>query len=224
MIQLVPFVLAGAAAWLFALNRASVETAPLISTVAGTTKKSKMGNIFSTYGNILSSLAAEIGIPVSTAAAVLAVESNGTGFGKNNRLIIRFEPATFRKYTNQTVADTHKNQDAEYAAFENAKYIDENAAFMSISMGLAQIMGFNHKMVGYSSPHEMFDDFSSSSDAQITAMFRFIQKKPVCLKAAKSDDFAAFAHGYNGSGYAANKYDTKISSAKQAFTDATGIV
>ena len=46
-------------------------------------------------------------------------------------------------------------QDAEWAAFEMARRLDETAAMRSISMGASQIMGFNHAAIGYASAREM---------------------------------------------------------------------
>lgn len=223
--MLVPLVLTGVGAWLFALTQANDETAPLLLLIPGKTIKSKMGNIYNTYGPMILSGAEKIGISASTGASIIATESSGKGFGKDGRMIIRFEPKTFNKYVpGSNVPDTHKNQSAEYDAFTVAKNINENAAYNSISMGLAQVMGFNHKTLGYATPQLMFDDMQSGVGPQIEGMFKFIGAHSNLVNAAKNNDFATFAHGYNGPGYAANKYDVKLASAKQAFIDATGIV
>ncbi len=222
--MIVQAVLSGTALICFLLTRGKDPTLPLIQQVYGGTLTQKMASIHAAYKQSLSYWSAKTGIPQSMSAAILAIESSGNGFAKDGRLIIRFEPHIFYGYTGQTVADTHKNQSAEYDAFSIAKSINENAAYLSISMGLAQVMGFNFKSVGYTSPKEMFNAFQADVTEQIAAMFKFIVNKAVCLNAAKINDFASFARGYNGSGYAKNKYDTKIADAKAAYTAATGIV
>ena len=54
----------------------------------------------------------------------------------------------------------HVNADGEWSVFEFARTFDDDAAKLSISMGLPQIMGFNYRSVGYESVDAMFDAFS----------------------------------------------------------------
>lgn len=199
------------------------ETAPLIEVVGGKNLTEKMRSIWNAYGKYLKESAERLGIPVSTCAAILAIESSGNGFSKSGRMIIRYENHWFKKITGgKTVDFSHKNQDAEWAAFEKARAIDEDAAFRSISMGIAQVMGFNYKSLGYKSPKEMFIAMQSGIGPQIDAFFKFVENKKPCLKAARESDFASFAYNYNGSGYKKNKYDEKMANAKQAFINAMG--
>lgn len=215
--MIIPLILSAISGSLWLYGQNSAETAPLLTLVKGTTLSAKMQNIYIQYKQALIDGAESIGIPVSTAAAIMATESSGKGFGKDGRMIIRFEPAKFKHYSNgSSVPYSHVNQSKEYQSFNAAKEIDENAAYLSISMGLAQIMGFNYKTLGYSSPKAMFNDFHSSVDKQILGMFKFIGHSQKLVNAAKDNDFATFAHGYNGPGYKANNYDVKIANAKAA--------
>ena len=155
---------------------------------------------------------------------MLAVESNGNGF-VNGRLTIRFEPHIFRRYSSGSVVGNHNGQNGEYSAFETAKAIDRNAAFMSISMGAAQIMGFNHARVGYPSAEAMFNAFADPETghaAQIRAMFKFIATNPTLLRAAQHKDWATFARYYNGAGYANHNppYDERLRRAYWAALNA----
>jgi hypothetical protein len=197
---------------------------PLSSTAKGLSLQAKMKSINDIFGAVLLSEANKIGIPVSTAAAILAVESSGKGIGSDGKLLIRFEPGIFKKYTNIAVVASHKNNAAEHQTFTEACKLDKEAAYKSISMGIGQVMGFNAKRVGYANAEEMFNTFGQSLEAQIAAVFKFIATDSKLLDAAKTDDFATFAYKYNGSGYAANKYDVKLADAKKSFVSATGIV
>ena len=215
---IIPLIALGAGVWLLL---PAEETAPLISQVKGLTTSGKMASIWSAYGNIIKPLAEEFGIPISTCAAILSIESSGNGFAKDGRLLIRFEPAYFKGFTGQVIPATHKNQQAEWDAFNAAKAIDETAALKSISMGCGQIMGANYKMIGYNSVQDMYNDFNSGIAPQIRGFFNFV-KSAKLIDAAKNNDFLTFARKYNGPGQ--KGYDTKIASAKDAFTKATGIV
>ena len=93
----------------------------------------------------------------------------------------------------------HTDQANEWAAFQVARTLDDEAALSSISMGAPQIMGFNHATVGYSSPQAMFTDFSSGARPQIASLFRYMQQNRL-VQAVRNQDFLAFARAYNGIG------------------------
>ena len=173
--------------------------------------------IYQKHHEFLKQQSSQLGIEVEVAAAILITESSGSGYGADGKLKIRFEPHIFKGYTGKTVSDTHESQAEEYRAFEQAKKIDETAAYKSISMGAAQIMGFHHKTIGYDTPQEMFDAFQASEQKQLMGMFGFIQAHPNLIKAAKNHDWETFARGYNGPGYKANSYDTKLASYFEAY-------
>ncbi len=204
---------------IYMIRKGLSDTAPLINSpmVSGSTKSAKMASIKKAYGPMLRKYAGQIGIPESVAAAILAIESSGNGFAKDGRIIIRYEPHIFERYTGLTSKAKRAGQSAEYGNLERAIQLDENGAYLSISMGIGQIMGFNHKIVGYSSPKKMFEAFSVSIEPQIAAMFKFIANKKSILEAAREGDFARFAHGYNGPGYRANKYDTKMAELEKIY-------
>jgi hypothetical protein len=159
------------------------------------------------------------GIPPAVALAIADVESGGSsGFAKDGRMIIRFEPHIFDNY-NQTPVETKRGgQSAEWGNYERAAKIDTTAAKKSISMGMFQVMGFNHKVVGFPTVDAMFDAYSKSQDAQILGFFEFCSKvsgderqggPQIKLdKAAREGNFLAFARGYNGRGQ--KGYDVKM--------------
>jgi len=73
-------------------------------------------------------------------------------------------------------------------------------------MGMSQVMGFNHALIGYDTVHEMFDRFAADTRCQVLGMFDFIRghgdTSPM-LEALRVRDYEAFATGYNGNGQAA---------------------
>lgn len=156
---------------------------------------------------LISQLAAQRGIKPSVALAVMQVESGGIPFADDGRMIIRFEPAKFRKYTKKltgktsSVARNGGSQKEQYLSLARARHINDTAALMSISMGSAQIMGFNHKRVGHSTPQSMWAAFNTSEANQIRGFFSFVDTDKGLLKAALSQDFQTFARKYNGAGY-----------------------
>lgn len=85
--------------------------------------------------------------------------------------------------------------DLQYLAIEYAEKIDKEAAYSSFSMGVGQIMGFNHEYAGYESAEEMFKDMSQGYSYQIEGMIRY-------LKALKYDEksLSDFFEDYNGDG------------------------
>jgi len=152
-------------------------------------------------------LAAQRGIPEAVALAIFKIESGGKAFGKDGRMIIRYEPHIFAKYSPTRVEATRGGQAAEWDNFARASAVDPQAAKLSISMGAAQVMGFNHKMVGYPTVEAMFDALSKSEEAQIVSFFDFVKARGI-ENAARNGDWTAFARAYNGAGQ--QGYDTMI--------------
>ncbi len=185
--------------------------------------------IWNKYGGVLEPLSAKIGIDKAVAVAVIAVESGGSGLGPDGRMIIRFEnhlfwtywgkanPAgynqhfvfdqntswkghKYRPQPNGPWLEVHQNQNSEWAAFNFASTIDAGAAKKSISMGLVQIMGFNHRAIGYASPDAMFAAFAADEKFQLLGFFNFVKNDQRQINALRNRDFVGFARIYNGPG------------------------
>ena len=166
-------------------------------------------------------------IDPNVALAILDVEAGGEGF-VDGKLTIRFEAHIFqRELRNEArfrqafqiaddkpwanpqwmkdstgdLAQIHTgNQRTEYRALELASQIDAEAAYRSISMGIAQIMGFNHARAGYESAEAMYADFSKSEAAQVLGFFNFVQSDPVLIRAIRERNWRGIARLYNGAG------------------------
>ncbi len=106
------------------------------------------------------------------------------------------------------------SQTARYALLERAAQINREAAYESASWGLGQVMAANWKELGYKSASEFVADARSGVAGQVRVMIRFIVKNGL-VKSLNVLDFATFARRYNGPGYKANKYDTKMAAAEK---------
>ncbi len=204
------------------------------------------GTIWNTYGGLLSALSGALGIDPAVAVAVFAIESGGQAFGSDGRLLIRFENHLFhdfwgrsntakfnehftfsqtqrwsghqwRPHPNAPWVDFHGLQSREWEVFEFARALDETAALKSISMGAPQIMGFNHDIIGFASPQDMFHLFAASDREQVVSFFDFVRSVAVgAVPALRNRDFRGFAVFYNGSGQAEH-YGNLMKSAFDAF-------
>ncbi len=81
--------------------------------------------------------------------------------------------------------------------------------YRSMSMGLGQVLGVNYKVVGASSPQEMF---TSPLEQQVLFVARFLAKRSSIVSKLNptSDDFHKLSRYYNGSGYKAHHYHESL--------------
>jgi hypothetical protein len=136
----------------------------------------------------------------------IEVESGGTGFGKDGRLLIQFEPHYFKRkepFAPSGAWSINKVdvQSKEWIAFNNAFAIDKDSAMESTSIGLPQIMGEHWKRLGYHSVSEMWQDFEKSEYNQVAALVRFINSDNRLMAALKSKNWDKVATIYNGAKY-----------------------
>lgn len=207
-------------------------------------EQTMISNIWRQFGDQITTLAVGLGIDPGVAVAVLAAESGGVGHAADGRMIIRFENHLFYSEwgkANQAAFDQHfrfdptvtwqghqwnpgdgnwrtvhtGSQSSEWDVFTFARSLDERAAMSSISMGTAQIMGFNFGAIGYPSVQAMFTAFQSDLRNQVQGFFDFVRSKGA-VEAIRKQDFRAFATIYNGPGQAAN-YETIIRSRLATF-------
>lgn len=197
------------------------------------------------FGGLLGELAGEIDIEPDAAAAVLTIESSGTGmtslgpvirfenhvffdqWGKSHpaRFDDHFRPRTgsvdhmWRRSTGDPFRAVHVgSQDSEWEVFTFARSLDGSAATNSISIGLAQIMGFNAGRVGYESAEQMlaaFSDPATGVASQIVGFFDFVVSADLSA-AIRARDWDRFAIVYNGAPPGSDKmrdYSSRMQSA-----------
>ena len=173
----------------------------------------------------LPTLGARIGVGEDELHAFLDVETRGSGFDSQGRTIILFEPHVFYRNLSGDKRARAVREGLAYAKWGQAPYpkdsyprllkaiaIDETAALKSASWGLGQIMGGNHIAAGYDTVQDMVTAFAADEENQLAAAVNFIKANHLDDE-LRRHDWAGFARGYNGPGYARNKYDVKLAEA-----------
>ena len=181
-------------------------------------------------------VADDLNVEVPAIKAVYEVESRGKGFQSNGDPKILFEGHIFWRELkkrdinpenhvagNENILHQKWTKDYyrenQYDRLNKAKKINEEAALASASWGTFQIMGFNYKACGYPSV-KAFVDASYVSEGEHLKAFGGFVKSANLVRHLQSKDWAAFAKGYNGPGYAQNKYDEKLAAAYEKYKNA----
>lgn len=173
-----------------------------------------------------------LGVEAAALKSVIDVECPKPGFDDEGRPTILFEPHIYYKYLTRANIITKRDQlqtlfpDMVSRTWDRSLYnvrpshdklavasvLNWDAAHMACSWGKGQVMGFNWQDLKYPSLKAFVDAMHESEAAQIDAMCRFITVNGL-VSAMKNHDWAGFALRYNGEGYKANKYDTKLAAA-----------
>lgn len=171
--------------------------------------------------------AQKLNAEVAAIKAVAEVESRGNGFYPDGFPVILFERHIFRRETNGKFNSTHAHLSGKagnYGAagqnqrnkFNEAFALNPIAAMKSCSWGKFQIMGFNHKVCGFDTVGEFVDAMKVSEGEHLQAFVNFVIGNGLADE-LRSKQWAKFARGYNGAGYAKNKYDIKMATAYKKF-------
>lgn len=164
--------------------------------------------------------------------AVVEVEASGKGFiGDVPKILyephIMYRLLTKKNYITirNNLMKAHPNlcyprwgtykygaESIQHRRLEIASQFNRDTALESCSWGLGQVMGFHWKSLGYESLQAFINDMYESEAKQLEAVIRFIKVNGLLL-ALKNKDWVKFAKGYNGSGYAKNKYHIKLANA-----------
>lgn len=186
----------------------------------------------------LSLLACKYGLTLAHVQTIHTVEAAGAGFLSNGHPKILFERHWFSKYTGGVYDVSHpdisnkarggyKGGTAEWGRFDKAAKLNEgkhrDAAIMSTSWGVGQVMGSHWKDLGFKDPQAFLTENFKSEAAQFEIMLRFISmpKNAGMYAALKAKKWATFAKLYNGPKYAENEYDIKLAAAYQKHSGAT---
>jgi hypothetical protein len=176
--------------------------------------------------------AKDTGLEPALIYTVLSVESSGKGFGPEFKPIILFEghvfwknlktkgidPAQFAtqhpdivypKWTRKYYSST---QQGEHARLDKAMLIDREAALMSASWGLFQILGENFSAAGFSSVEEFVSAQEKSELEQLKSFIQFIKSQKL-ISYLEKHNWREFAKRYNGPGYEANHYHLRLEEA-----------
>lgn len=170
-------------------------------------------------------VADRLGCEWEAVAAVAQVESGPLGgFAADGRPIILFERHLFSAKTHRAYDATHPNvsnktaggyprsQADRWAQLAEAYSLDPEAALQSASYGRFQVLGQNYPNLGFANAHQYVSKLATSEKDQLEAFEGFVKFNDLS-GALKTKNWAQFAAGYNGPGYAANQYDQKMASA-----------
>lgn len=174
--------------------------------------------------------ATELQIEVAAIKAVAEVESRGAGFLSDGRPKILFEAHKFSKYTGHKYDVSHPNISSlkwnkslykggvkEYDRLNEAIALDKIAALKSASWGKFQVMGFNAIDCGWTDVEAFVADMYKDEGEHLRAFLGFVKANNL-IKYLQTKDWAKFAFGYNGAGYAENKYDKKMQEAYEKYS------
>lgn len=175
--------------------------------------------------------AEKLGVEPCALKAVCEVESSGNGFLPSGRPKILFEGHKFWEQLKKHGLDPaalaakhpniiypkwdkkqYKGGEKEHDRLNEAKSIHKEAALCSASWGTFQVMGFNYSLCGYKNVFAFVEAQEKDAESHLDACCRYITAMKL-TQHLKNKNWAAFAKGYNGSGYAQNKYDQRLKTA-----------
>ena len=174
-------------------------------------------------------VADELGVELAAMKAVAEVEASGGGFDKEGRPKILFEGHIFWRRLkaqgidpaplvpgNENVLHSKWTRqyyrEDQYERLEKARTINEDAALEAASWGMFQVLGQNWEQLGYASAKAFVELMYKSEGEHLRSFARFVKANNL-VQHLKNLDWAKFARGYNGPGYAQNKYDTRMAAA-----------
>lgn len=103
------------------------------------------------------------------------------------------------------------------AVIAKARAIDEEVANQSASWGVGQTMGFLYPELGFDSACAMVDHMTGNVAGQIECMIAELKNKRL-IGPLNAGDWKTVARIYNGPGYAANRYDTRLADADKRWS------
>ena len=171
--------------------------------------------------------AARLGIDGPTLMAVRRVEA-GTleGFTADGRPVIVFEGREFARLTKGRFNGSHPQLTSPrpqsglgngggWKSLTEAYALDPDAAYAATSFGVFQIIGFNHRRVGFDTVGEYARFVSRSEANQVEVWARFLESQGM-LESLRKHDWASFSRRYHGRPAASNQYAARLAAAYTA--------
>lgn len=175
--------------------------------------------------------AAALDVEVAAIRAVAEVEAAGSGFLPDGRPQILYEAHVFHRLsggrhaaardTNGVALSVPSWDRRLYGAagahqhdvrLAGAAALDWGAAHRAASWGLFQILGSNHAAAGHRTIEAFVAAMKAGAGPQLDAFVAFIKANRLDGH-LRTHNWAGFARAYNGPGFAANQYDSKIAAA-----------
>lgn len=166
-------------------------------------------------------------------AAAFVEGGRGSGYDASGRPLVLFEPHVFSRRTNRRYDDSHpaisypamdsrrypRTQDERWVQVEAAYELAPNEALESTSWGAFQLMGYNYPGAGFDTVQAFVTALSTSPQEQLAAWARWLTANGL-VDELQRKDWAGFARGYNGPGYAASNYDQRLADEYARLTTA----
>lgn len=176
-----------------------------------------------------------IGVGEDEVHAFMEVEAANSGFDRQGRPKMLFEPHVF--YRNLSGAERNRAEAAgvayrgwksgaypsdSYPKMEIAYAINPEAALKSASWGRTQVLGENHKIVGYATAHEMVQAFMDDEENHLEALIEFViannidddlRRLAALDRATVPSDCETIVRVYNGPGYREHNYHGRLAKA-----------
>ncbi len=153
----------------------------------------------------LDAAARDLGVEPAALRAVAKVESAGSGFGPEGRMLILFEPTVFSGLTNHRFDTSHpdlsstdlrsaqlgRTQDERWSILRRAYALDPAAALSATNWGLFQQPGFSFAGGGFTTVFDFVTKIAESEAAQLSAYQALITARGA-TEALKTKNWAAF--------------------------------
>lgn len=173
-------------------------------------------------------VAASLGIEPAVVCAVDVVETGGVGGFLSDgsgrpRILVEahlFSAATGRRWdaSHPGISSPTWNRAlyrggaAEYLRLAEAIDLDRDAALKATSWGRFQILGGNHRMVGFDDVDGFVAAMADDEDNHLEAFAEFCRTAHL-VDALRDRDWESFARRYNGPHYAKNRYHLRLAAA-----------
>jgi N-acetylmuramidase/Putative peptidoglycan binding domain len=179
-----------------------------------------------------------INVEYAALRAVIEIEAAGSGFIADGRPTILYEAHVFHRLTGGRYVSSRDRHGValsvaiwnkslygaggahQWERLEDAAKLDWDAAHQACSWGAGQILGTNHVTAGHPTITGFVEAMKSGAPAQLDAMVAFLKSNRLDVP-LRAKNWAAFAKGYNGPGYAQNAYDTKLAAAYRKWSSAS---
>jgi hypothetical protein len=184
---------------LFGPASVPVSAPPGPPLVGRTLIERNVANLWNHYGAAIYRQAQVCRVPAATALAVFLVESNMAYDPKTGLVIIRFEPHIFQRKSGVSVPYRRGGQQDEWQNLARAYDLHAEAALLSTSYGLPQLMGFNWPVTRHPGVRDLVLAFQDSCEEQVAGFFAFVEHNGL-VRFILNGDWRGFARRYNGPG------------------------
>lgn len=176
----------------------------------------------------IAEIAAQLGVEPAVIHAVAQIEAPRGGFLPDGRPEILYEAHVFGRLTGHRYDASHPNASApswdrslygpggehQYDRLDVAQSLDYKAAHMAASWGKFQILGENHKMVGFATVDAFVNAMFESERKHLDAFVAYCRSANL-IDDLQRKDWAGFTRGYNGPGQV-DAYAGKLEAAYKA--------